>query len=322
MLPNVLKPMLATPAEKPFDSREYLYEIKWDGYRCLAFLNGATRLQSRNLNDISHVFPDLGQLSRQTKLPDLLLDGEIIALRDGKPSFLELQKRAQLRNPEQIARMVAKIPVVYVVFDLLYLNGASLLELPLIKRRQLLEENLIPSDELVIAGQVPERGIAYFSATAELGLEGVIAKKADAPYSPGKRVKTWLKFKHKRNGLFIVCGFIENTTSRGELRSLILGAYHDDILRWCGMVGTGFTMRELALLHQELRQMTVESCPFTGIPLRKPGVSWVKPLIPCEIEYFEVTDDGSLRHPTFLGFRPDKQPSDCQLGNLQFSSEV
>ncbi len=313
MLPNTLKPMLATAAEKPFDSPEYVYEIKWDGYRCLAFLDGATRLQSRNLKDISPVFPDLGQLHQRAKQSSLLLDGEIVALRDGKPSFRELQKRAQLRNPEQIARLTAKIPVVYVVFDLLYLNGDSLLELPLTQRRQLLEENITPADELIPTSQVPGRGLAYFNATAELGLEGVIAKKTAAPYLPGKRVKTWLKFKHKRNGLFIVCGFIENTTSRGALRSLILGVYRDGVLCWRGMVGTGFTMRELALIHQELRQITVEPCPFTGTPLRQSGVYWVKPLITCEIEYLELTDDGSLRHPTFIRFRPDKQPADCQL---------
>ncbi|TCL66496.1 bifunctional non-homologous end joining protein LigD/DNA ligase-1 [Hydrogenispora ethanolica] len=312
MLPQSIKPMLASLAE-PFDSPDFLYEIKWDGYRCLAFLEGSTRLQSRNGKEISHIFPELRQIHQRIRQPGVVLDGEIIAIRDQKPSFSQLQKRAQLRDAAQIRLISQKIPVVYVVFDLLYWNHQSLMQKPLLERRGRLEELMVPGDEWMVTSQIPEKGIAYFQTTAELGLEGVIAKQQDSLYYPGKRVKSWLKFKHKRRGIFIVCGYVENVSSRGELSSLLLGAYDEDILKPYGLVGTGFTVKELEAIHQELRTIRSSACPF-GRPIQAPrGLSWTQPLVVCEVEYLELTDDGSLRHPLFIRFRPELKPEDCRF---------
>lgn len=176
MLPQTFRPMLATRAE-PFDSSAFIYEIKWDGYRCLAFLDGNTRLVSRNAKDLTQVFPDLTQINQLLKYPGCLLDGEIVALRDGKPSFSQLQKRAQLGNRLLINQAVHNIPVVYVVFDLLYRNHQPVFQEPWEIRRNLLEETVTPGDELIISTYIKKNGRAYFKSVSDLGLEGVIAKK-------------------------------------------------------------------------------------------------------------------------------------------------
>lgn len=296
----------------PFDSEEYTYEIKWDGYRSLVFIDSQTKLQSRNLKDLSPVFPELTNIHRSQKKRGMVLDGEIIALRNGKPSFLELQKRGQLRNETQIRHAAQSIPVVYVAFDLLYFNYQSLLNEPIEVRRLLLTENLIPTDELIIAEFIEAQGIAYFKSIAEMGLEGVIAKKIGSIYLPGKRVKTWLKFKRKKTGSFIICGLMYNRTSRGELRSILLGAYLDQKLAFFGMVGTGFSRLEAEIILKELEKIKTDICPFTrsSVPLPQ-NVCWTKPIVVCEVEYLELTDDGILRHPSFKRIRPDLRPEDC-----------
>jgi len=311
ILPKSIKPMLATMAE-PFDSKEYTYEIKWDGYRTLAFLDSETKLQSRNLKDITAVFPELAKLHRSQKQPGIILDGELIALRNGKPSFLELQKRGQLRNEAQIRNTVKTIPVVYMVFDLIYLNYQPVFNEPIEKRRLLLAENLNPIDELILTDFIFDQGIAYFKSISKMGLEGVVAKKKGSIYLPGKRVKTWLKFKRKKTGAFLICGVVTNQTSRGELSSLILGAYLEEKLTFFGMAGTGFSRKELEILLKELQKIIIDTCPFTGSNTIQPkNIFWTRPIIACEVEYLELTDDGRLRHPSFKKFRPDLKPKDC-----------
>lgn len=296
----------------PFDSQDYTYEIKWDGYRCLVFLDTQTKLQSRNLKDISAVFPELTKIHLYLKKPGTILDGEIIALRNGKPSFLQLQKRGQLRNETQIRHAVKGIPVVYVVFDLLYLKYQSILNEPIETRRILLAENLKTIDNVIVADFIDDQGIAYFKSISKLGLEGVIAKKKRSLYLPGKRTETWLKFKRKRIGNFIICGYRYHPTSRSILRSIILGAYFDEKLTFFGMVGTGFSHQELGIMIKELERIKTDLCPFIGLNnLPFKDVVWTEPIVVCEVEYLELTDDGILRHPSFKRIRPDLRPKDC-----------
>lgn len=296
----------------PFNSEDYTYEIKWDGYRSLAFLNSDTKLQSRNLKDITSTFPELSQIHKSCKQTGTVIDGEIIALHNGKPNFIKLQKRGQLRNENQILNAVKTIPVIYIAFDILYLNHQPLYHVPIEKRRLLLEENLSSSAELVLADSIEKNGIAYFNSISEMGLEGVVAKKKESLYAPGKRVKTWLKFKRKQIGAFIICGFIINPTSRGELSSLILGAYLEGKLNYFGMVGTGFSRWELEITLKELQKIISDSSPIGRFIQSIPkNLYWTKPLIVCEVEYLELTDDGRLRHPSFKRFRPDLKPEEC-----------
>lgn len=312
MLPLNFKPMLATMAE-PFNSQEFTYEIKWDGYRCLAFLDSTTRLQSRNLKNITASFPELGNIHHQFRHSGCLVDGEVIALRNGKPSFSELQKRAQLKNPDHIQAVMKTIPVIYIIFDLLYLNHLPIYEKPLAERRQLLRENTIEGDQLILASFIEEKGIEYFSSIAKMGMEGVIAKKKVSLYLPGKRGKQWLKFKQKKSSNFIICGFIMKSTSRGDLSSLILGAYVNGKLKPFGFVGTGFSIAELKAILEELKKIQIDRSPFTHAEFQDQHVVWTSPIIVCEIEYLELTDEGHLRHPGFKKFRPDIKASDCEF---------
>jgi bifunctional non-homologous end joining protein LigD len=313
MLPHVFQPMLATMAT-PFDSRDHIFEIKWDGYRCLTFYDdGKIRLQSRNAHDFSIVFPDLLTLGERIRRPGCLLDGEIIALRDGKPSFLELQKRAQLRNPALIKAEAQKIPVIYVVFDILYRDHRPVFQEPLEKRIEMLDETIRTGDLLVRSGFVEQDGLQYFQSVAAMGLEGVIAKRKGSPYLPGKRVKHWLKFKRKRIGAFVVCGYIPNSAGREAIRSLILGAYYGNRFTFCGMVGTGFTQAEMHIFYQELNRIRTDESPFGSRPSLEKAC-WNRLLVVCEVEYLELTDDGLLRHPSFRRIRPDLGKEDCRLG--------
>jgi len=314
-LPASISPMLATLGT-PFDSNDYTYEIKWDGYRCLAFLDSGTKLQSRNLKDLTSVFPELNNLHQLIKKTGCVIDGEIIALRNGKPSFLELQKRGQLRNPNEIKLMKDQVPVIFVAFDLLFYDYKALFHTPIELRRELLEENIITAERLIVSKEVAGSGIKYFEAISKMGLEGVIAKKKQSIYLPGKRVKTWLKFKTKKRNSFIICGYVINPTTRGELSSLILGLYNEDRLICCGMVGTGFTKTEPELIHKELIKLTTDICPFTKTPNPLPNTFWTKPVIVCEIEYTEMTDEHSLRHPSFKRINPTVIPENCQLKEL------
>ena len=311
MLPQTFQPMLATLA-KPFDSNEYSFEIKWDGYRCLAFLDSHTRLLSRNQKDMTFIFPELQNIHLHAKKQGCLLDGEIVALRNNKPNFPELQKRAQLRNQKFIKFWSEQIPVVYIVFDLLYYDQTAIYDKPLSERRRFLHDNFNSGHEFILTSFIETNGQAYFKAISELGLEGVVAKKNDSLYFPGKRSKEWLKFKRKTVQNFLICGYLKNIQKSGNLRSLVLGAYLCKNLTYFGMVGNGFTDKEADAILQELKRITVPDCPFPDTPPAAKNVFWVKPVIVCEVEYLELTDDGALRHPVFKRFRPKLRSEDCR----------
>lgn len=311
MLPDHLRPMLAK-LSLPFDSPEFHYEIKWDGYRCLAFLNGATRLQSRNLKELSGLFPELSSLHLQCRKAGCLLDGEIVTFRNGLPSFQRLQKRAQLCSPEQIRTASRSDPVVYIAFDLLYLEEKPVYHAPWKERRGLLLDLVRPTELFILSEAIPARGVEFFQAAAAKGLEGVMAKRADSPYLPGKRSDFWLKFKSRRKGYFVICGY-RLQLKDCRIRSLILGAYQDEQLIFRGTVGSGLPPSELDTIKQLLEELETEVCPFTGATLRKKGITWLEPRLVCEVEYLELTDEGYLRHPSFKNFRPDLKTEDCRL---------
>ena len=302
--------MLAVLAE-PFDAPDYLYELKWDGIRCLSFVDGGVRLQSRNLKTLNDYYPDLLGLGEAVRAAPCVLDGEIVALRDGKPSFQDLQKRHNARRPETIRRAAQAIPVVYMVFDLLYIEDREIMHLPFRRRREILAETLREADRFVLTQLVPERGKDYFAAATKLGLEGVIGKRSDSPYLPGKRSRNWVKFKNTHTASFVVCGWTENPTTRGNLSALVLGAYVNGRLTNLGMAGTGFTQNELAMLQAEMEARGTEICPFTGEPLRMKGFHWVRPELVCDVQYLELTDRGTLRHPLYKGLREDVDPEEC-----------
>lgn len=312
-LPLTISPMLAVTAE-PFDSPDYFFEIKWDGERCLAFLTATTRLQSRNRRDITAQYPELATIHRQLRQTGVVLDGEIIALENGQPSFFRLQSRMHASSEQRIRQGRLTNPVVYVVFDLLYAEGKPLLHLPLYQRRELLDSLLLPMDHLIISTALPEQGRALYRQIAALGLEGIVGKEINSPYLPGKRSPTWKKSRVTNSANFVICGYTTNPQGREDLSALVIGAYDEKALLSYGLVGTGFSQAEITHLLALFSPLTNKQSPLVNPP-RLTSVTWLDPHLVCEVEYLQVTADHRLRHPLYKGLRAIA-PRECRVEKI------
>jgi DNA ligase D-like protein (predicted ligase) len=312
-LPLTIPPMLAVSAP-PFNSPAYLFELKWDGLRSLAFLTTATKLQSRTERDISFQYPELGTLHQQVKEPEVVLDGEIIVLADGKPNFYRLQSRMHTTAGPNIRASMRTSPVVYVVFDLLYLKGQSVMDRPLEMRQELLRSVVVPSPHLIISTPIPESGQALFQQTQVLGLEGVIGKAKDSPYLPGKRSPHWKKARVTKNADFVICGYTQSPKGRGDLSALVIGVYAGLDLESYGLVGTGFSQAEIDHLLHCFTPLNRETPPVKNPPRLK-FVRWLEPRLVCAVEYLAVTPDRHLRHPLYKGLRV-RPPETCRVEDL------
>ena len=315
-LPQQIAPMLAVSAP-PFDSPDYFFEVKWDGLRCLSFLATTTRLQSRNLRNISFQYPELSAIHQQIRKAGAVLDGEIIVLEGGKPSFLRLQSRMHATSGQSIKYGMTANPVLYIVFDLLYSEGQSIIHLPLYQRRELLNSLLIPAQHIIISEALPEQGCALYSQIAALGLEGIIGKEKNSPYLPGKRSPTWKKSRITKSANFVICGYTTNPQGREDLSALVIGAYTDHALLSYGLVGTGFSQAEINHLLTLFSPSITNSSPLT-LPLKLSlgQVQWLDPRLVCEVEYLEVTNDHHLRHPLYKGLR-DLAPEECRSEKIK-----
>ncbi|HBE05157.1 MAG TPA: ATP-dependent DNA ligase [Firmicutes bacterium] len=309
-----IKPMLAESG-RPFDSKDYIFEIKWDGIRCLAFLDpdsDVTRLQSRNLLDLNPHYPDLGGLHRQAQAGACVIDGEIIALHDGRPSFLQLQKRMNASGLN-LARIAKHIPVLFVAFDILKHRDRYLTDQPLETRRRLLAEIIRPNEQLLLSEAVPHTGNAFYQAACAQQLEGIMAKRLGSPYLPGKRSRDWIKIKRRRMQPFVICGFYSHAPRPEVIASLMIAAYYQDALRGFGYVGSGLAQRDIDYLQHALAPLAADAPPGPpgDFPTAGRSVHWVKPQLTCLVEYLELTEARTLRHPAFQGFCPDIPPHDC-----------
>lgn len=293
--------MLAKSYEKAFDSPEWIFEIKWDGYRAIADLSKNDPLfYSRNgisfLSKFRKVTQDFS-LQKQK----MILDGEIVAYdENGKPNFQLLQQIGD--NPD--------LALVYQVFDLLWLNGHSTEQLPLLQRKELLKEALVETEMIKYCDHIPENGISFFNQMEKMQLEGMIAKKSDSQYVENHRTSDWLKIKFTSTEEVIICGFTEPRGSRKGFGALILGKYKGGELIYSGHTGTGFNSESLNQLHQRLKKLTIKNSPFDKIPKTNMPVTWVEPKLVCEIKYSEITKDGIFRHPVFITIREDKNPEE------------
>ena len=317
------KPMLATLSAKAFDDDAWSFEPKLDGVRALGVCGEATQLLSRNAADITVAYPELHKVHERLVALDAILDGEIVAMDKGRPSFERLQSRMHVRNEHEIARLAKAIPVSYVVFDLLYLDSRSLVAEPYDERRRLLEETVVPNDVLQLSTSVPGQGVALFAAAERLGLEGIVAKRRQSPYELGRRSQNWLKVKTVYDADVVIGGWSPGQGNRDtSIGALLVGAYEDGELRYVGSVGTGFTERTLAALLAALQELRQDTSPFsaastTELRSHAPGASWVRPLLVAMVEFRELTSAGKFRAPSFKGLREDKTPAECTFAEVQ-----
>lgn len=322
-----LDPMLATLTGEAFDDPDWLFEPKWDGIRALAVCGEETRLISRNDKDISVAYPELRDLHRQVVALDAVLDGEIVAFADGVPSFQRLQQRMHLRDESRIEQMRDQIPVVYMVFDIIFLDGQDLTGRPLEERRRILEEAIVASDRIQISPATDGSGIALFDAAAAQGLEGIMAKRKSSTYRPGSRSKDWLKAKVTFDADVVIVGWTEGEGGRaGTLGSLVMAVYDGDELRYVGNVGTGFDKRSLSETREQLEALKETEPPFPGDVVRSRTelrrAHWVEPDLVARVEHRQLTEAGRLRAPSFQGFREDKAPRDCTWEQLATESSL
>jgi bifunctional non-homologous end joining protein LigD len=289
-----MEPMKAVLTDEPFSDPGWIFERKLDGIRCLAFeTDGHVRLRSRNDLSLNERFPEIVAALEHDPVTDVVLDGEIVAFDGARTSFARLQRRGERPTP-----------VFFYVFDILRLAGEDVTGQPLRARKALLRRSFTFADPIRMTAHRNRDGEAFFAAACRKGWEGLIAKRADAPYTHG-RSRDWLKFKCSAEQELVVGGYTAPRGSRTDLGALLLGYYADGALRYAGKVGTGFTRATLRELAGKLAALRRDTSPFAD-EVRERGATWVEPELVAQVGFSEWTRDGRLRHPRFLGLRDDK----------------
>lgn len=311
---SALRPMLAEVRAAPFSRAGWLFELKYDGFRLIAVRqDDAVRLIYRRGRDATRTFPDVERALARLPYPDFVLDGEVVVLDEaGRPSFQRLQKRVQLTSARDLERAAVQRPATYYAFDLLAFGGRDLRGLPLSARKGLLRKLLPERGPLRFSDHIETEGEAFFREVQKLGLEGIVAKRAAAPYRAG-RSADWFKIRVDQTGDFVVIGYTRPKGLRSGFGALLLGGYEDGVLRHVGRVGSGFDEAELVDLQAALDAARVDRPPVQGPVLGTAGAVWVRPALVVEVRYKERTEDDLLRQPVFLRLRPDKAPEECVL---------
>jgi bifunctional non-homologous end joining protein LigD len=312
-MPERIEPMLAGPGVLPMDEERWAFEIKWDGIRAIAYLQpGSLRLQSRNLHEITSNYPELVRLGRALGSRSAVLDGEIVAFGpDGRPSFAALAQRMNVASPARAKRLAQTVPVTYVIFDLLWLDGHSLIELPYRQRRQALAELGLRGERWQTPEHIVGAGRRTLAASAEAGLEGIVAKRLDSPYEPGRRSGAWIKLKNTTREELTIGGWIPGTGRRRErIGALLLGEGGEDAPpRYCGRVGSGLGEAELARLAEILGPLERPDSPFApdGPPPPR-GAIFCEPRVRALVAFRERTTKGLLRQPIYEQLLEDARP--------------
>jgi bifunctional non-homologous end joining protein LigD len=315
-MPTAVHPMLATSVEKAFDDPEWLFEIKWDGYRAVSFLqDGNVRLVSRNQNELTGEFPELNELSKLIKAKNAVLDGEVVALDEqGRASFSLMQQRTGIRKGGRRVGARRELQIVYYIFDLLYLDGFDLRRVALEQRKQVLAQIIAPSELVRYSDHFPQ-GLALFEVARQKGLEGILAKKRASHYEE-RRSREWLKIKVTQTIDCVIGGYTDPEGSRQYFGSIVLGLYDEKgRLIHVGQAGTGFNQAMLKEIWEVLKGLETNRSPFYG-DVDAANVHWVKPERVAEIKFTEWTHETveggmKLRAPVFLGLRGDKDPREC-----------
>jgi bifunctional non-homologous end joining protein LigD len=307
-IPKDLKPMLASIADEPFNSEDWQFEIKWDGYRALSYLNnGEVQLRSRNNLSFDQKYIPVYETLKLWPV-NAVIDGEIIVLNEeGKADFKALQDWQLVKNGE----------LVYYVFDILWLDGINLVNLPLVERQQILKQIMPESNIIRFSDSIEDYGIDFYNIAKENNLEGIIAKRKDSVYQPGFRTKSWLKIKIEQRHEAVICGFTKNKDTDRVFSSLLLSRYDSDGLHYIGQVGTGFNASMQDALIKKMKPLITKNPSVDGVPRLGKETVWIKPSLVCEVKYTELTPEGVMRHPSFQGLREDKTILDINNENIQ-----
>ena len=317
-LPDLVRPMLCRAGDLPKTARGWTTEFKWDGVRAVVYVDGGrVRILSRNDLDIPSAYPELRPLGRALGSRSAILDGEIVAFDESnRPSFGLLQQRMHVRDAAAARRLAAKIPVSYLAFDVLHLDGRSTIELSYRERRSLLESLELASDHWATPASYAERPQAVLEAALASGLEGVVAKRTASPYLPGRRSDDWIKVRGFRTQEVVVGGYTPGKGSRsGGIGALIVGIPDEQGLRYVGKVGTGFSDAALKELGTRLAKLVRKTSPFSGqLPAAQVAeATWVRPSLVGEVRFSGWTTQGRVRQPAWRGLRPDKLPADVTV---------
>jgi bifunctional non-homologous end joining protein LigD len=327
--PARVKPMLSTLVDKPFDSKEWVFEVKWDGVRSILLfhkLKEILELQSRNGKSITHRYPELMKALRGSMTSSVIkckesvvLDGEIVVLdkKNGIPNFQSHQKRMNVDSIREIENLSKEIPATYYFFDIPYLDGINLQSLPFLERRKILSQVISKENaRLKISHFIEEKGQQVFDKTKSMGLEGLVAKHKSSKYVQGIRSRDWLKIKHIKTQDCAVVGYTRGEGNRENyFGSLLLAAFNpkDDKFRFVGHTGSGFDFVQLDKIYKKLQAMRIDKCPVDYVPYTNRDPIWIRPELVAEIKFSDWTHEKIMRAPIFLRFREDKIPRECLI---------
>jgi bifunctional non-homologous end joining protein LigD len=312
----MIAPMLSKITESLPSGKDFIFEIKLDGQRTIAELNKQrVLLYTRNAQDVTDKYPELHLLSKCIARKSAVLDGEIVALQNGIPSFELLQQRMNLRDMRAVRRAVEEVPVFYYVFDILEYGGKSLLKTPLLERKKILSKVIQPCDAVKILPHFDSRDFVLQKAQ-DFGYEGVVAKKSNSFYYPGQRTELWLKYKFQQIESFVIGGWVEGGRSLG-FGSILIGRYEGKDLIHCGRAGTGFDESKVQFLMRKFEKLVSKNSPFREVPHTRERLHWLKPKLVADVRFKEWTRARIVRAPVFLGLREDVEPIECTIRNLK-----
>lgn len=301
-----IKPMLIGKMQDAFDSPDYIYELKLDGVRCLAYLDnmGVDLRNKRNLR-VSSIYPELQNIHKQVK-KRCILDGELVVNREGKPDFQEMQRRTLMTNKFRIELAASKLPISFIAYDIIYLGDKQIIDLPLIERKYILQKTVKENDRLAISRYIEEKGIDLYALTVQEDLEGIVAKRKDSKYYLGRKSKDWIKIKYLKDDDYVICGYIE----KSDGLSIVLAQYKNNELVYKGHV----TMLNKADYVTIVSTKSIRNPEFS-VSKRNENITWIEPKNVCTVQYMLKTESGGLRQPVYKGLRTDKSPYECIESN-------
>lgn len=297
--------MLIKNEVEPFNSDDYIFELKLDGIRGIIYLdNNTTELRNKRNKIMNSIFPELMQVNKNAK-QRCILDGEYVILRNGKPDFYELQRRSLMSNKFKIEQAAKKLPVIFVAYDILYANDRQVTDLPLLERKALLSDAINETPYLSVSRYITGNGIEFYNLSLQQDLEGIVAKVKDSKYYIGKQTKDWIKIKNLKDDDYVVCGYISKEQG---ITSIVLGQYDDNRLIYKGHVTLGVSNYDFIKIKSTPK---INTPYFKEIPKGNENTVWVEPVLVCTVKYMMKTDSGGLRQPVFKGLRDDKVPDEC-----------